>query len=184
MTGSAATIMFPGSSLARAPGSNDISASVRQIRDAADDLRKLEQDWSQYAVIDAEGRAGSTDGARRILGGIAPQAGSAAIDVAKKTPLYRIDVAFVTVRRSFLEDDNGASWVASLDLERFEELADRITYETQKADGNFYSVLFAAKGTRMINDIFVETKNLVRQGIIDLDEMLGLLKEAGAPELQ
>jgi len=146
-------------------------------------LKQLENDWSIYAIIDAEGRAASTDGARRILGGIAPQAGSAAIDTANKTPLYRIDVAFVTVRKAVLEDDAGR-WTSSFDLDRFEELADRIIYETQKADGNFYSVLFAAKGTRMIDDIFTETKSLVKQGIVDLEEMILLLKAAGAPGLE
>lgn len=167
--------------VARAPGSTDVVEAIMQIRDASLDLRKLDNDWSLYSVIDDEGRAGSTDGARRILGGIAPQAGSAAIEVPKKTPLYRIDVAFVTVRKAALEDDSG--WTNNLDLDQFEELAERILYEVQKADGNFYSVLFAAKGTRMINDIFIETRKLVKQGISDLDEMLGLLKDAGAPGL-
>jgi hypothetical protein len=175
----ASLLVVPSSSLARAPGSKDISASVEQIQDAAQDLRKLERDWGQYAIIDAEGRAGSTDGARRVLGGIAPQAGSAAIVAAKSTPLYRIDVAFITVRKAVLEDSE--EWTTTFDLERFEELADRLVYEIQKADGNFYGVLFAAKGTKMINDIFVETKNLVQQGIIDLEEMTSMLKEAGAP---
>lgn len=136
-------------------------------------------------MIDAEGRAGSTDGARRILGGIAPQAGSAAIDAAKNTPLYRIDVAFVTVRKAVLEDgEQNQQWTGNLDLELFEELADRIIYETQKADGNFYGVLFAQKGTKMINDIFMETLQLVKQGTKDLEDMVQLLKESGAPDIQ
>ena len=175
--------LFPTPSLARAPGSTDLIASIQQIQNAVLDLKQLENDWSIYAIIDAEGRAASTDGARRILGGIAPQAGSAAIDTANKTPLYRIDVAFVTVRKAVLEDDAGR-WTSSFDLDRFEELADRIIYETQKADGNFYSVLFAAKGTRMIDDIFTETKSLVKQGIVDLEEMILLLKAVGAPGLE
>lgn len=176
----------PLPALARAPGSKDLQASIQQIVDASKDLKQLEKDWNQYATIDAEGRAGSTDGARRILGGIAPQAGSVAIDVASKTPLYRIDVAFVTIRKAVLESDdsnNNNKWTNTLDLDRFEELVDRINYEIQKADGNFYSVLFAAKGTKMIEDIFKETKNLVKQGIKDLDEMISLLQNAGAPGL-
>ena len=36
------------------------------------------QEWSSYAVIDSEGRAGNIDAARRILGGAAPQRGEAA----------------------------------------------------------------------------------------------------------
>jgi hypothetical protein len=96
-------LLLPLSAQARAPGSKDVSEAVAQIQDAAQDLRKLQSEWSLYTVIDPEGRAGSTDGARRILGGIAPQAGDAAIAVAKKTPLYRIDVAFKTVRTAALE---------------------------------------------------------------------------------
>lgn len=169
---------------ARAPGSKDVLASIEQIQEAAKDLRRLETNFeSDYAMIDAEGRAQSTDGARRILGGIAPQAGSAAIDAAKNTPLYRIDVAFVTVRKTVL-DGSDNEWTQDLDLDRFEELADRIVYNVQKADGNFYSVLFAMKGTSMIQDIFKETKKLVQQGIVDLEEMIQLLKTAGAPGLQ
>ena len=179
---------------ARTPGSKDVTASIQQIVDAKASLQQLEKDFdSVYAIIDDEGRAKSTDAARRILGGIAPQAGAVAIDVAKNTPLYRIDVAFVSIRQAVLQSPTtptasatatGAadeSWTDKLDLDRFEELADRLIYETQKADGNFYSVLFAMKGTTMIQDIFRETKSLVQQGIADLDEMIQLLKVAGAP---
>ena len=111
-----------------------------------------------------------------------------AIDAAKNTPLYRIDVAFVTVRKYVLEgsgsdsgSDNGDPWTDSFDLDRFEELADRVVYNVSKSDGNFYSVLFAMKGGKMIEDIFVETRGLVKQGVGDLEEMIGLLKSAGAP---
>lgn len=177
--------LFPDNSFARAPGSKDVVASIQQIQDGAQSLKMLLTDWEDYASIDGEGRARSTDGARRILGGIAPQAGAAAIDAAKNTPLYRIDVAFVTVRKAVLEgsdnNDKETAWRDKLDLERFEELADRVIYGTQKADGNFYSVLFAMKGTTMIADIFLETKKLVQQDIDDLDNMVRLLQEAGAP---
>eukprot|EP00980_Cylindrotheca_fusiformis_P029861 scaffold23975_cov132-Cylindrotheca_fusiformis.AAC.2 len=169
---------------ARVPGSKDVVASIQQIQDAAKDLKLLEDNYStEYAVIDAEGRAESTDAARRLLGGIAPQAGTAAMDAAQNTPLYRIDVAFVTVRKTVLDDDE-MEWTQKLDLDRFEELADRIIYATQKADGNFYSVLFAMKGTTMIEDIFKETKQLIHQSIVDLEEMIQLLKDAGAPGIQ
>lgn len=184
------TTLFPPTASARTPGSSDVKEAVCQIRDAAADLRKLQADWSLYSVIDAEGRAGSTDGARRILGGIAPQAGTAAIAAAQQTPLYRIDVAFVTIRRAAIDaaDDDGGgsnddSWAGALDLDAFEELADKIQYYVQKADGNFYSIVFASKGTRMIQDILTETKSLVTAGIADLDAMIVLLQEAGAPGL-
>ena len=44
----------------------------RQIVDASAALKKLRAEWSTYAVIDAEGRAGNIDAARKILGGVAP----------------------------------------------------------------------------------------------------------------
>lgn len=176
----------PQNSLARAPGSQDVVASIQQIQDAVKALQQLiqEDNWSTYAVIDAEGRAGSTDAARRILGGIAPQSGSAAIDAAKNTPLYRIDIAFLAVRKAVIMDDddeNDSKWTTNLDLDRFEEIAERVNYIVQKCDGNFYSVLFAMKGTDMIQDIFNETKGLIKEGIQDLEAMIQLLKDAGAP---
>mmetsp|Transcript_13555 Transcript_13555/g.29471 ORF Transcript_13555/g.29471 Transcript_13555/m.29471 type:complete len:226 (-) Transcript_13555:276-953(-) len=179
VTTTSCTVLTPPSpALARAPGSTDVSEAISQIQDASQSLRTLLNDWALYSVIDAEGRAGSTDGARRILGGIAPQAGSAAIEAAKNTPLYRIDVAFVTVRKAVLEGDE--AWADNLDLDKFEDLAEKIVYGVQKADGNFYGVLFAQKGTSMIEAIFTETKMLVKEGIDDLDEIVGLLKDAGA----
>jgi hypothetical protein len=166
---------------ARAPGSTDVRASVQQVLDARSQLKSsLLDHWSDYASIDDEGRARSTDDARRVLGGITPQAGSAAIDAAQNTPLYRLDVAFVSIRKAVLDGDDG-TWTDHVDLDRFEELADRITYAVSKADGNFYSVLFAMKGTTMIKDIFVETKTLIQQTIVDLDAMIALLRDAGAP---
>ena len=174
---------------ARTPGSNDVVASLAQIKDASVSLKNLllENNWSDVASIDEEGRARSTDVARRVLGGIAPQAGTVAIDVAQNTPLYRIDVAFISIRKAVLlseeNDDgsNGSNWTSKVDLETFEELADRIVYSINKADGNFYSVLFAMKGTTMINDIFKETKQLLQQTIVDFDTMISLLQDAGAP---
>ena len=173
----------------RVPGATDVCSALEQITDGAASLRYLLQDdiWSQYTRIDGEGRAGATDGARRLLGGIAPQSGTAAIAAATKTPLYRIDVAFVRVRKTVLDRVSAtttttataaASWEDTFDLDRFEELADRIVYNVSKCDGNFYSVLFAMKGGKMIEDIFQETKTLVTQSIGDMDEMLLLLQDA------
>ena len=169
---------------ARTPGSKDISEAARQIQGALDDLKKLRDNWSNYATIDAEGRAGSTDAARRILGGIAPQSGKAAIEVAKATPLYRIDGAFAAIRQAAIDDDNLSeeeAWVASLDLIRFEELVEHVLFAIQKADGDFYSVLFASKGTKQTSGIFGEAKGQVNQGISDFEEILQLLKDAGSP---
>eukprot|EP00527_Entomoneis_sp_CCMP2396_P002624 CAMPEP_0198139942 /NCGR_PEP_ID=MMETSP1443-20131203/3181_1 /TAXON_ID=186043 /ORGANISM="Entomoneis sp., Strain CCMP2396" /LENGTH=240 /DNA_ID=CAMNT_0043802221 /DNA_START=14 /DNA_END=736 /DNA_ORIENTATION=+ len=167
---------------ARAPGSKDLSEALGQIQGAVEDLRKLRDDWDSYATIDAEGRAGSTDAARRILGGIAPQAGTAAIEVAKSRPLYRIDGAFLSIRQAAINDDAPeVAWPSDLDLAQFEELAERVLFAVQKADGDFYSVLFAQKGTRQISGIFSEAKGQVNQGISDFEEVLRLLKDAGAP---
>jgi hypothetical protein len=134
------TTSAPPPAKARAPGSKDIAESVTQIQDAVVALQALLQNWDQYATIDAEGRAGSTDAARRILGGIAPQAGRTAIEVAQKTPLYRMDGAFHAIRQqaAALEEED-SSWLGALDLPRFEELVERILFALQKADGDFYS---------------------------------------------
>jgi len=172
----------PNAAFARVPGSLDVSESVQQIRDASLAIRKLSNNWLDYATIDEEGRAGdNTDAARRILGGVAPQAGMAAIEIAKLTPLYRIDVAFKAVRKCALNEDE--KWASTLDLERFEELGERINFAVQKADGDFYGVMFAAKGTTQVKQIYKEAKGQVDQGIVDLDEILLLLKDAGAPGL-
>ena len=95
-------------------------------------------------------------------------------------------MAFVRVRKTVLDRLSAtttataaaSSWEDTFDLERFEELADRIVYNVSKCDGNFYSVLFAMKGAKMIEDIFQETKILVTQIIDDMDEMLLLLQDA------
>ena len=68
-----------------------------------------------------------------------------------------------------------------MDVEKFEDLAEKIVSGLQKADGHFYGVLFVQKGTRRIEAIFTESKMLVKQGVVDLDELIGLLKDAGAP---
>ena len=168
---------------ARAPGSQDIPEAVRQIGDAAVDLKALQRDFDKYAVVDAEGRAvtDATVGARRILGGVAPLSGTAAIQVAQMTPLYRIDGAFNVIRKAALE--GGGDWGDGLDLLAFEEVAERILFQLQKADGDFYSVQFASKGTTQITGIYKEAKEQVDQGVVDFDRILLLLKEADAPGL-
>jgi hypothetical protein len=178
------TTQSSGSSIcwARTPGSQDLSESIEQIQDAVKALRALQTDWNDYATIDAEGRAGSTDAARRILGGIAPQSGTAAIETAKVTPLYRIDGAFKAIRTAAI-DDTTTEWVTNLDLLKYEELVDRVLFAIQKADGDFYSVLFAAKGTKQISGIYEEAKNQVDQCIVDLQHIMRLFEDAGAPGL-
>jgi hypothetical protein len=170
---------------ARAPGSKDVAEAVEQIRDASEALRQLQHDWDQYALIDKEGRAvtDATVIARRILGGVTPLTGDGAIQMAKATPLYRIDGAFTAIRKASLDDDSDSSWAANLDLESFDEIAERIVFQVQKADGDLYSVQFAAKGTTQISGIYKEAKGQVDQGVVDSASLLLLLKDAGAPEL-
>ena len=170
--------------VARAPGSTDIREAVQQIKDAAVGLQTLQRDFYQYAVVNDKGRAvtDATVGARRILGGVATLAGPSAIEVAKKTPLYRIDGAFGVIRKACLEG-TGDDWSDNLDLVSFEEIADRIQFQLQKADGDFYSVQFAAKGTKQITGIYKEAKEQVDQGVTDFGRMIALLEQAGVPGL-
>lgn len=123
--------------LARTPGSSDVSEAIEQIRDARAALRGLQKGWSTYACIDGEGRACNIDSARKILGGVAPQRGDAAIAVAKETPLYRIDGAIAAVRNFALNAPEG-SWGTALDIERFVDKGDEITFALKKADDSFY----------------------------------------------
>ena len=176
-------LSVPQVAAARAPGSTDTVEAVRQIQDAAVDLRRLQRDFYSYAVVNDEGRAvtDATVGARRILGGVAPLAGTSAIEVAKVTPLYRIDGAFNVIRKACIEGTDGDVWTDNLDLGAYEELVERILFQLQKADGDFYSVQFAAKGTKQISGIYKEAKEQVDQGVIDFDKILSLLEEANAP---
>ena len=85
--------------------------------------------WAMYAVIDQEGRAGDVDAARRVLGGVRPQAGEAASRAADATPLYGLEGAFRAVRKAALRDE-----IELADLEEFVELGDAITSSVQEAD--------------------------------------------------
>lgn len=184
ITSAGTTLSFVHPASARAPGSGNTTEAVQQIRDAARDLRRLQSDWNLYASVTEEGMAGNnTAGARRILGGIAPQAGVTAIEVAKVTPLYRIDGAFSVVRKAAIDAEDTNSWSFRLDLATFEEVAERVLFAVQKADGDFYGVNFAAKGTVQVLGIYKEAKVQVDRGTIDLDKMVELLRDAGAPGL-
>ena len=78
LVGAAGAVLLPRRACARAPGSEDVDEALAQIRDAAVALKSLRRDWASYALIDAEGRAGDVNPARRILGGVAPQRGQEA----------------------------------------------------------------------------------------------------------
>ena len=127
---------YAGRVSARTPGSTDVTEAVEQIRDGSDALRGLAKEWATYACIDGEGRACNIDAARKILGGVAPQRGDAAIEVAKSTPLYRIDGAFAAVRTYALNAGDG-SWGSALDVEAFVETAEDIVMALKKTDDSY-----------------------------------------------
>ena len=176
--GGAATALAPAAAIARTPGSENVDEAVEQIKDGREALRRLQNDWATYACIDKEGRACNIDVARKILGGVAPQRGDAAIEVAKVTPLYRIDGAFKSVRKFALSADDG-SWGAALAVEAFVEKGEDIVFALKKTDDSFYGVVFASKGSTQLEKIYKEARQSVDRCLGDFDEVLALLKEAG-----
>ena len=179
LVGAAGAVLLPRRACARAPGSEDVDEALAQIRDAAVALKALRRDWTSYALIDAEGRAGDVNPARRILGGVAPQRGQEAFDVAIATPLYRCDKAFDAVRKAALNADSG--WLTSFDIEDFVERSDDIARALKKADDAFYSVTFASKGSGQLTAIYDDAKAGVDLALREFDAVLGLLARAGAP---
>lgn len=171
----------PPPARARTPGSTDVGEALDQIKDASDALKTLQSEWSSYACVDKEGRACNVDAARKVLGGVAPQRGDAAIEVAKRTPLYRIDGAFAAVRRYALEGD--AAWADALDVEAFVEKGEEIAFALKKADDGFYGVVFASKGSTQLDKIYAEGKQSVDLAVRDFDQILTMLREAKAPGL-
>ena len=179
--GFSCSALFAPAAFSRVPGSSDLGEAIQQIRDAASELKRLQRDWSSYAVVDDEGRAGNIDAARRILGGVAPQRGDAAIAVAQATPLYRLDGAFAAVRKNALAADDDGSWGASLDLEEYAEITERIVASLKKTDDNFYSVVYASKGGSQLRKLYGEAKDEVDRTVVDLEGVLTLLQRARVP---
>lgn len=102
------------------------------------------------------------------------QAGSTGIELG--------DSWEVSPRSGVGESEGEEERADELEFEKFEDFAEKIVYGLQKADGRFYGVSFVQKGTCRIEAIFTESKILVKQaGVVDLDELIGLLKDAGAP---
>ena len=173
-----ASITMPAT--ARTPGSDDIAEAIEQIVDGRAALSRLQKTWADYACIDKEGRACNIDAARKILGGVAPQRGDAAIEVAKLTPLYRIDGAFAAVRKYALNAEDGV-WASRLDVEAFVERGEDIVFALKKTDDSFYGVVFASKGSSMLEKIYAEAKTAVDKSLSDFDILLQQLKDAGCP---
>ena len=178
--GSSSLLLFPLLAHARTPGSTNVAESLEQILDAAAALRSLQANWASYAVIDDEGRAGNIDAARKILGGVAPQRGEAAVEVAKVTPLYRVDGAFAAVRNAALAAPD-ESWGGRLDVEAFVESGEQIAFALQKADNLFYGVVFASKGSGQLSKLYDEAKASVDGAVDKFAVVLRLLSDAGAP---
>ena len=112
--------------------------------------------------MDAEGRAVDVDAARRILAiGVAPQ------NQAASSPLYKLEGALRNVQRAAGDADEGSA-LYRLDVEgnvvikevssayrlahhchsfsEFAEASERIAFELQKADFQFYGCAFAPGG--------------------------------------
>ena len=178
--GAAAVLLPPLHAFARAPGSEDVGEAIEQVKDAAAVLRDLRKHWEQYAVIDAEGRAGNIDAARRVLGGVTPQRGAALAAAAEATPLYRIDGAFAALRKAALNAADG-TWGSRLDIEEFVEKGEDIVFALKKADDSFYGVVFASKGSTQLAGLYLEARDSVDRALTDFDSILSYLKEAGAP---
>ena len=83
--------------------------------------------------------------------------------------------------KNVTSNESGLREIFLFNFLAFEEVAERILFQLQKADGDFYSVQFASKGTKQITGIYKEAKEQVDQGVVDFGRMLALLKEAGAP---
>mmetsp|Transcript_15190 Transcript_15190/g.34896 ORF Transcript_15190/g.34896 Transcript_15190/m.34896 type:complete len:226 (-) Transcript_15190:180-857(-) len=175
--GAALAVLPVGEAIGRTPGSSDVGEAVEQIKQARHALRQLQRDWSTFACIDREGRACNIDTARKILGGVAPQRGDAAIEVAKVTPLYRIDGAFKAVRR-YAIDASDTDWGSALDLEAFVEKGEDIVFALKKTDDSFYSVVFASKGTIQLENIYKEAKQSVDTCLADFDAVTQMLADA------
>ena len=100
--------------------------------------------------------------------------------MAKLTPLYRIDGAFAAVRKCVLNSDD-SSWASSIDIEEFVELGEEIVRSLKKVDDSFYGVVFASKGSVMLEKIYAEAKQSVDASVVNFETMLGLLRAAKAP---
>lgn len=61
------------------------------------------------------------------------------------------------------------------------ETGEQIVFALQKADDSFYGVVFASKGSTMLTKIYGEARASVDTAIADLDKVMQLLREAGAP---
>ena len=72
-------------------------------------------------------------------------------------------------------------WGARLDIEAFVETGERINFALKKADDSFYGVVFASKGSSQLAGLYSEARKSVNEALRDFDELVGFLRQAGAP---
>ena len=166
-----ATSWQPLPGYARAPGSTDVEASLKQIKDAQEALLELRKNWASYTVIDSEGRAGDVDAARRILGGVNPQ------NLPNPSPLYKIGGAFRAVQTAAIEADDG-SYLSRLKVEEFAEAGERIEDSIRKADYQFYGCAFAPGGSKQIQQLYDLAGEFTDRSLADFKLISSLLSEA------
>ena len=80
-----------------------------------------------------------------------------------------------------MDADDG--WGAAVDLDAFLSTTERINLALKKTDDTFYGVVFASKGTTMIQNSYNEAYKEVERSLSDFDTVLRLLGDAKAPGL-
>ena len=77
------------------------------------------------------------------------------------------------MRSAALADDEG--WGAKLDVEKFNDRGEAITFALKKADDSFYGVVFASKGSSMLEKIYKEANDAVKSSLEDFETVKKLL---------
>jgi hypothetical protein len=66
-------------------------------------------------------------------------------------------------------------------VESFVEKGDDITFQLKRVDDSFYGVVFASKGSSMLEKIYKEAFDSLERAGRDFEEIAALLREAKAP---
>ena len=72
------------------------------------------------------------------------------------------------MRKAALDASDG-TWGAALDIEAFVETGERIVFDLQKADSQFYGAVFAAKGSAQLKTVYGEVGSHIGSGAALLD---------------
>ena len=81
--------------------------------------------------------------------------------MAQVTPLYRIDGAFNASRYRQRLGPGEATWGGNLDFAEKLQRGEDIVFALKKVDDSFYGVVFASKGSTMIENIYKEALSSV-----------------------